>query len=330
MTSNQQETLRRRWENVRYWLSGAAESLNECVPPQGSLSTRSANAMDAFHEYLDHNELGLALDALESVPTTTEVAAGFWLRLHLAAKCMDLRTRSEQLLRRYQKGTNCGDTLQAIRDSTLTELREQRLGVTEQFFDIHRLPDELKIFSCVEGRPDRTIGQSYVGVQNEPYYWVVQSELQPAGTWQAIWGYCSHRARVYLGIYHEHEPAESISNRLGMCPDKIVVKGLPRPPRPGARCFESHRWYLQSPAADYRDVKDRLEALLIAIEPFSDRLAELQADSGCHAAINTALYDSTEWAFGFGLDASTIARLAKAKLGVDFDMYHSGPLINDE
>ena len=182
MTSNQQETLRRRWENVRYWLSGAAESLNECVPPQGSLSTRSANAMDAFHEYLDHNELGLALDALESVPTTTEVAAGFWLRLHLAAKCMDLPTRSEQLLRRYQKGTNCGDTLQAIRDSTLTELREQRLGVTEQFFHIHRLPDEPKIFSCVERRPDRTIGQSYVGVQNEPYYWVVQSELQPAGS----------------------------------------------------------------------------------------------------------------------------------------------------
>ncbi len=330
MTSNQQETLRRRWENVRYWLSDAAQSLNDWAPPRGSLSTGSANAMDAFHEYLDHTELGLALDSLESLPTTTEVSAGFWLRLHLAAKCMGFPTRSEKLLKRYQNGTYCGGTLKAIRDSILTELREQRLGVTEQFFDIHRLPDEPKIFSCVERRSDRTIGQSYVRVQNQPYYWVVQSELQPTGTWQATWGYCSHQARVYLAVYHEHETAESISDRLGMRPDKIAVKGQPIFRRPGGKCFDSHRWYLQSPAADYRDVKDRLEALLIAIEPFSDRLAELQDDAGCHAAINAALYDSTEWAFGFHLDVATIRRLAKAKLGIDFDMYHSGPLINDE
>ena len=88
--------------------------------------------MDAFHEYLDHNELELALDPWKG-PATTEVAAGFWLRLHLAAKCMDLPARADRLLQRYHNGTNCSDTLQAIRDSTLTELQEQRLGVTEQF-----------------------------------------------------------------------------------------------------------------------------------------------------------------------------------------------------
>ena len=58
--------------------------------------------------------------------------------------------------------------------------------------------------------------------------------------------------------------------------------------------------------------------------------SELQTDAGCHASINTALYDSTEWAFGFRLELPQFQQLAEARLEVDFDMDHSGPTIEDQ
>ena len=50
-----------------------------------------------FEEYIEHIELGLALDTLESIGDRTDVPGGFWRALENAATQMALATRADQL-----------------------------------------------------------------------------------------------------------------------------------------------------------------------------------------------------------------------------------------
>ena len=56
--------------------------------------------LDRYGEYLDHNELELALDALAEVGVARQAASEFWLALVEAAREMGLHERADQLNRR--------------------------------------------------------------------------------------------------------------------------------------------------------------------------------------------------------------------------------------
>jgi hypothetical protein len=52
---------------------------------------------------LDHNELELALDALEHAGSLVPTRGGFWKDLERAATNMELIARASQLRRRFQE-----------------------------------------------------------------------------------------------------------------------------------------------------------------------------------------------------------------------------------
>lgn len=85
----------------------------------------------------------------------------------LAAKYMGLTKRVERLLERFLIGTDGSETLAAIRQSTFMELREQTLGVTQQFFEVHRWHDKPMVFVCLETNTGRPVGHDFVAVEDE-------------------------------------------------------------------------------------------------------------------------------------------------------------------
>lgn len=62
--------------------------------------TADGLGLDVFSEYLDHNELELALDALVEVGDDRGAEAVFWLALAEAAREMGLNDRADDLLSR--------------------------------------------------------------------------------------------------------------------------------------------------------------------------------------------------------------------------------------
>lgn len=74
------------WARTERHLRQAREMLPE-PPAEGPDATGS---VDAFNEYLDHNELELALDALEMLGDGNSVRTEFWRELLAAAENMAL------------------------------------------------------------------------------------------------------------------------------------------------------------------------------------------------------------------------------------------------
>lgn len=323
------ESLQRRWKNIRFYLERAVQQISN-IDQVATTDGSEESELLLFSEYLEHNEFELALDELVHAGEKGSVEGKFWLLLSLAARGMKMLDRSQTLLLRYQHGTADSLILQAITNSALAELDEKKLGVTQQFLQVHEVDENPLVLSQYTQTKKR--GDTFIRLKSEPFYWVVQSEPSSDrdGDWRATWAYCSHHANVYLKIAHEHLSAETITDYLGFCPDESAAKGAPIRPRAGSRCFDTHRWYLKSPAAKCKDFAIQLEDLLAAIEPFAKELNELQSTNDCLISVAVALYDSVGWPYGYGLSQAAIRQLAIAGLPLDFDVYHSGPEVPDE
>ena len=312
------EARLRRWKNVRCQL-GAARELVKNDEKHRAISQRG-NSLASFSEYLEHNELELALEQLEILGEKNRLTGDFWLHLAMAARCMDLSQRYESALQRFRVGVESNVQLEKIAECALRELTDQRLGVTEQFFAVHQPEPDAIAHLFADG--DR--GRAWVRIRGERYFWVVNAQRDVSGTWSAHWGRAAHRAKVYLAIYSDDLSPDKISDRLGFAPSSSNFKGRKISKRPESqRRFDSHRWYFDSPAHDVEDFETRLGALILAIEPLKLSLVELSID--CRCGINTAIYDAAGQGYGFSLDQSTIQKLAAARLTINFDMYHSGP-----
>lgn len=324
------DALQRRWDNVHYYLNRARENLRayQCSTTTCDSPSQGPLLVGLFDDYLHHNELALAFDTLCQAGEAQSIEGSFWLYCYLASRCMAMHDRAAAILRRYHQGTVDPTIIDQVNAAALEEVRQRRLGVTQQFFQVHELAEESIALTHV--RPCRQRADSFLRVRGEPYYWVVQMERTNGGNWQAHWGYCSHRARVYLSITDEELGPKLVSDWLGIDPDESHEKGTPMRPRPGSRSYNRHHWSLESPAADCRDFHNRLEDLLTTIEPFAERLKQLQSRETISTSINAALYDSVEWTFNFGLSRSTVQQLSAAGLGIEFDLYHSGPLLADD
>lgn len=90
---NRQE-LERSWAITRAHLSAAARLL-----PKDPVSGEGGCSLSQYREWLDHNELELALDELACVGEENAVPREFWLQLIEAAQNMNLPDRAEAYAR---------------------------------------------------------------------------------------------------------------------------------------------------------------------------------------------------------------------------------------
>lgn len=80
--------LHESWERTRAHLSRAAALL-----PASPVESDEGGRVDRYHEWLDHNELELALDELEGIGDNNVVPRAFWGHLRDAAREMGLEHR---------------------------------------------------------------------------------------------------------------------------------------------------------------------------------------------------------------------------------------------
>lgn len=92
--NTRREELEASWARTRDHLEHAFARL-----PASPVDGEEGGAVDQFREWLDHNELGLALDELEMLGEANDVGRGFWECLLQAATEMSLRDHAE----RYRK-----------------------------------------------------------------------------------------------------------------------------------------------------------------------------------------------------------------------------------
>ena len=85
--------LQKQWEEVTNLLLNAREILNNC---SGSIETINDNN---FKQYLDHNELELALDEIEAISDSFELPREFWQCILKAANVMELKEHSKRYLK---------------------------------------------------------------------------------------------------------------------------------------------------------------------------------------------------------------------------------------
>lgn len=84
--------LRRTWKEVTELLNEAREILNNC---DGSVEFVDDKQ---FVEYLDHNELELALDEIEAISDSFELPREFWQCLIKASNSMGLKDHSKRYI----------------------------------------------------------------------------------------------------------------------------------------------------------------------------------------------------------------------------------------
>lgn len=86
------DDLQRRWAITRDHLAQARAAL-----PSVDMTARHRSE---FEEYLDHNELELAMDVLADAAEAGSPTAEFWRALSRAALGMNLQERADLFLRR--------------------------------------------------------------------------------------------------------------------------------------------------------------------------------------------------------------------------------------
>jgi hypothetical protein len=90
--------LERSWAITREHLAEAKAALLSALPrPEGSAM------FAAYEDYLDHNELELALDELESIAENVKANAIFWRDALSAAESMGLVRHAERYRHQLQE-----------------------------------------------------------------------------------------------------------------------------------------------------------------------------------------------------------------------------------
>jgi hypothetical protein len=98
-----QGELWKRWQVTKSHLRFAAQLLPDPLTQNdGGDSTKEIGSLDAYNEYLEHNELELALDQLEGLGELNTVAPAYWKNLANAAETMGLHERATRLINQFR------------------------------------------------------------------------------------------------------------------------------------------------------------------------------------------------------------------------------------
>jgi hypothetical protein len=94
----------RRWQEIEAYLRKAAQFLPDLmVSKDGVKSTQVKDALRLCFEFLDHNELELALYELEYLGEENAVPPEYWQNLAAAAKLMELHERANQSMDQFKR-----------------------------------------------------------------------------------------------------------------------------------------------------------------------------------------------------------------------------------
>lgn len=92
------------WKVTRWHLEQARQQLPLPVRENaGELPDHDFATLASYEEYLNYNELELALDQLEALGELNDCRGGFWRELEKAAKMMELNERAAILHQRFEK-----------------------------------------------------------------------------------------------------------------------------------------------------------------------------------------------------------------------------------
>ena len=98
-----QRELWKRWQVTKSHMRFATQLLPDLLTQNdGEDCANSIGTLDAYNEYLEHNELELALDQLEGLGELNRVPPAYWKNLANAAESMDLHERSMQLMEQFR------------------------------------------------------------------------------------------------------------------------------------------------------------------------------------------------------------------------------------
>ena len=87
----------KQWRITRVQLESARNLLpKNPTENDGSNRAEEIGTIQSYREYLEHNELELALDQLEALGDLNNAPSGFWRSLAQAATWMGLHERAEQ------------------------------------------------------------------------------------------------------------------------------------------------------------------------------------------------------------------------------------------
>jgi hypothetical protein len=84
--------LRKSWEITENFLNSAFNLLPNNPQP----NSEEGGTVENYKEYLEHNELELALDELEGLGEVNKVSKDYWRNLLNAAKQMSLKEKVEK------------------------------------------------------------------------------------------------------------------------------------------------------------------------------------------------------------------------------------------
>ena len=91
-------SLRASWERTKSHLRKA-----RCELPEAPTRGHEGGTLEGFEEYLNHNELELALDELEGLASANQTSSQFWFNMRAAASEMSLTHHVE----RYSRILDC-------------------------------------------------------------------------------------------------------------------------------------------------------------------------------------------------------------------------------
>ncbi|MEV6238667.1 GNAT family N-acetyltransferase [Lentzea sp. NPDC051838] len=127
----------------------------------------------------------------------------------------------------------------------------------------------------------------------------------------------------YFALKSLTVPAAEMTRRLGLEPDKVLVRGSRNPERDVPRV---HAWEIVRRTTE--TVDEQIQHLVDRLLPVRDELVRLTADPEIEAVMQVVRYfnhdgdaESERAPVGFGLEPQTVAFLAEVRAWIDFDEY---------
>jgi len=201
-------------------------------------------------------------------------------------------------------------------------------GVTEQFFTVHEplLRNGKPEVARVDETREEGLYYIYFPIKDQSYFFVLiiekaNDELKISGA------YNEARVLTYLLIGSDSTAPDAITKRIGIKPTEVSVKGTPR--RHGNGHYNTNMWTYE-PQKDCPDELERKLAILLGhLSSHSAALAELSKT--CEISINIVYHSYQGFGSlgGFHITNNIIKKIAKLDIGVDFDLYVSGPELEE-
>jgi hypothetical protein len=103
--------LLNRWKTTRWHLERAHRALpRNALENKGQIPEHDLATVAFFQEYLDHNELEMALDQLEGLGALNKCRGGFWRSLERASQSMGFHSRAAALHRKFEQALDNSDS----------------------------------------------------------------------------------------------------------------------------------------------------------------------------------------------------------------------------